>query len=58
MVVQAFNASTQEAEAGDSLLRPEWPSEFQDNQGYAERPKTTTKQLKDLMIGPGSLANF
>lgn len=37
--------------------RPGWPSEFQDNQGYVERPKTTTKRLKDLMIGPGS-GNF
>jgi hypothetical protein len=40
MVVHAFNPSTQEAEAGGSLSsgQPGLQSEFQDSQGYTEKP--------------------
>ena len=40
VVTQAFNPSTWEAEAGRSLSsRPAWSqSEFQDSQGYTEKP--------------------
>ena len=40
VVVHAFNASTQEAEAGGVLSsRPAWCVErFQDNQDYSEKP--------------------
>jgi hypothetical protein len=39
MVAQAFNPSTREAEAGGFLSsRPAWSIEFQDSQGYTEKP--------------------
>jgi hypothetical protein len=39
VVVHAFNPSTQEAEAGRFLnSRPVWSTEFQDSQGYTEKP--------------------
>jgi hypothetical protein len=40
VVAHAFNPSTWEAEAGGFLSsRPAWSkSEFQDNQGYTEKP--------------------
>jgi hypothetical protein len=39
MVVHAFNLITREAEAGGFLsLRPAWTTEFQDSQGYTEKP--------------------
>jgi hypothetical protein len=41
VVPHAFNPSTWEAEAGEFLsLRPAWclQSEFQDSQGYTEKP--------------------
>jgi hypothetical protein len=40
VVAHAFNPSTREAEAGGFLsLRPAWStSEFQDSQGYTEKP--------------------
>jgi hypothetical protein len=40
VVMHAFNPSTWEAEAGRSLSsRPAWSqSEFQDSQGYTEKP--------------------
>ena len=39
MVVHAFNPSTWEAEAGGFLSsRPAWSTEFQDSQGYTEKP--------------------
>ena len=49
VVAHAFNSSTQEAEAGGFLSsRPAWSTEFQDSQGYTEKPclekKTKTKQ--------------
>jgi hypothetical protein len=35
----AFNPSTWEAEAGGCLSsRPAWSTEFQDSQGYTEKP--------------------
>ena len=40
-MTQAYNPSTQEAEAGGSLWvqsQPRLQSEFQDNQGYTEKP--------------------
>jgi hypothetical protein len=55
MVVHAFNPSTQEAEAGRFLSsRPGLQSEFQDSQGYTEKPclektkKQTNKQTKRM----------
>ena len=57
MVAHAFNPSTQEAEAVDFCVRgqPGLQSEFQDSQGYTEKPclekpktkKQTNKQTKD-----------
>jgi hypothetical protein len=50
VVAHTFNPSTQEAEAGGFLsLRPGLQSEFQDSQGYTEKPclekqKQQTKQ--------------
>jgi hypothetical protein len=40
VVAHVFNPSTREAEAGGLLsLRPAWSqSEFQDSQGYTEKP--------------------
>jgi hypothetical protein len=40
MLAQAFNPSTKEAEAGRFLIRGQTglQSEFQDSQGYAEKP--------------------
>jgi hypothetical protein len=39
MVAHAFNPSTREAEAGRFLSsRPGLQSEFQDSQGYTEKP--------------------
>ena len=38
MVVYAFNPSTGEAEAGGFLSQPGLQSEFQDSQGYTEKP--------------------
>jgi hypothetical protein len=57
VVVHTFNPSTWEAEAGEFLSsRPAWStSEFQDSQGYTEKPclekpkknqKTKTKNEK------------
>ena len=48
MVAHAFNPSTWDAEAGRFLsLRPAWSTEFQDSQGYTEKPcleKQTKKE--------------
>ena len=49
MVAQAFNPSTEKAEAGGSLGwgQPGLQSELQDSQGYSEKPylkKQTNKQ--------------
>jgi hypothetical protein len=49
VVVHTFNPSTREAEAGGflSLRQPGLQSEFQDSQGYTEKPcheKQTNKQ--------------
>jgi hypothetical protein len=50
VVAHAFNPSTWEAEAGRFLSsRPAWSTEFQDSQGYTEKPclkKTKTKTAK------------
>jgi hypothetical protein len=53
VVAHTFNPSTQEAEAGGFLVRgqPGLQSEFQDSQGYTEKPclekkKTKTKNKK------------
>jgi hypothetical protein len=54
VVVHAFNPSTWEAEAGGFLSsRTAWFTEFQDSQGYTEKPclekqkqKTTTTTTK------------
>jgi hypothetical protein len=38
-MTHAFNPSTREAEAGGFLSsRPAWSTEFQDSQGYTEKP--------------------
>jgi hypothetical protein len=65
VVVHACNPSTWEAEAGRFLSsRPAWSTEFQDSQGYTEKPyleKQTNKQTlktktrkKKYPFGPGS----
>jgi hypothetical protein len=48
VVTQAFNPSTQEAEAGRFLSsrQPGLQSEFQDRQGYTEKPCFENKQTK------------
>jgi hypothetical protein len=38
VVVHTFNPSTQEAEGGRFLSQPGLQSEFQDSQGYTEKP--------------------
>jgi hypothetical protein len=52
VVAHAFNPSTGEAEAGGFLSsRPAWSTEFQDSQGYTEKPylqKQKTKQQKKI----------
>jgi hypothetical protein len=56
VVVHAFNPSTREAEAGGFLSsRPAWSTEFQDSQGYTEKPclKKTNKQTnKQTSLSP------
>jgi hypothetical protein len=53
--VHTFNPSTREAEAGRFLSsRPAWSTEFQDSQGYTEKPclkKPKKKKKKNLNIG-------
>jgi hypothetical protein len=47
VVAHAFNLSTREAEAGGSLnLRPGLQSEFQDSQGYTEKPCLINQKQK------------
>jgi hypothetical protein len=51
MVAHAFNPSTQEAEAGGFLSsRPAWSTEFQDNQGYTEKPCLENQKKKNIYI--------
>jgi hypothetical protein len=51
MVAHAFNPSTWEAEAGRFLsLRPTWSTEFQDSQGYTEKPCLKKKKKKKEQI--------
>jgi hypothetical protein len=48
--VHAFNPSTREAEAGGFLSSrpaPDLQSEFQDNQGYTEKPCLGVKKKKE-----------
>jgi hypothetical protein len=49
VVVHAFNPSTWEAEEGGFLSsRPAWSTnEFQDNQGYTEKPCLEKKKKKE-----------
>ena len=53
MVAHAFNPSTREAEAGGFLSsRPGLQNEFQDSQGYTEKPcleKTKNKKIKNKL---------
>jgi hypothetical protein len=50
VVVHAFNPSTREAEAGDFWVpgQPGLQSEFQDSQGYTEKPCLEKKEKKRL----------
>jgi hypothetical protein len=53
VVALAFNPSTWEAEAGGFLnLRPAWSTEFQDSQGYTEKPcvKKKKKKKKEFFV--------
>jgi hypothetical protein len=54
VVGQAFNPSTQKAEAGRFLSsRPAWSkSEFQDSQGYTEKPSKNQKANKQRKKNP------
>jgi hypothetical protein len=58
MVTHSFNPSTREAEAGRFLsLRPAWSTEFQDSQGYTEKPCLEKPKRKKKMVrcsGPES----
>jgi hypothetical protein len=58
VVAHAFNPSTREAEAGGSLSsRPAWSTEFQDSQGYTEKPclekqkQTKKKSVNEQTFG-------
>ena len=57
VVAQAFNPSSQEAEAGRSLCiqgQPGLQSEFQDNQGcHTEKPCLKKAKTKLKQRGPG-----
>jgi hypothetical protein len=63
VVAHAFNPSTREAEAGGFLSsRPGLQNEFQDSQGYTEKPclektkkqkQNKTKQNKKAEFSPG-----
>jgi hypothetical protein len=46
VVAHAFNPSTWEAEAGGFLGQPDLQSEFQDSQGYTEKPCLKKKKKK------------
>jgi hypothetical protein len=53
VVVHAFNPSTREAEAGRFLSsRPAWSIEFQDSQGYTEKPCLEKQKTKNKKNGP------
>ena len=58
MVAHAFNHSTWEAEAGEFLSsgQPGLQSEFQDSQGYTEKPclknQNKTKQAQQRLCSP------
>jgi hypothetical protein len=63
VVAHAFNPSTWEAEAGRSLsLRPAWSTEFQDSQGYTEKPRlkkqNKTKQKEKRKKGSWAETNL
>jgi hypothetical protein len=48
VVVHTFNTSTWEAESGGFLnSRPAWSTEFQDSQGYTEKPCLEKPQKKE-----------
>ena len=55
MVAHDFNANTWETEAGGFLSsRPAWATEFQDSQGYTEKPcleKPNKKKKKRVWNG-------
>jgi hypothetical protein len=57
MVAHAFNPSTWEAEAGGFLsARPAWSTnEFQDSQGYTERPCLKQQQQQQQQQKPGPI---
>jgi hypothetical protein len=50
MVVYAFNPSTREAEAGGVRGQPGLQSEFQDSQGYTEKPCLKKQTKKPIYI--------
>jgi hypothetical protein len=54
MVVQVFNPSTWEAEAGGSpsLRPPGLYNEFQDSQGYTEKPYLENQKNKNRDMSP------
>ena len=57
VVAHAFNPSTWEAEAGGFLCsRPAWSTEFQDSQGYAEKPCLEKPKKKKKCRGAGTSA--
>jgi hypothetical protein len=65
MVAHAFNPSTWEAEAGGPLSsRPAWSAEFQDSQGYTEKPclrkkqKQNPRRMKSTGLGGRQIHEF
>jgi hypothetical protein len=50
VVAQAFNPSTREAEAGGFQGQPGLQSEFQDSQGYTEKPCLRKKKKKKKRV--------
>jgi hypothetical protein len=55
MVAHTFDLSTLEAEAGGFLSsRPAWSTEFQDSQGYTEKPCLEKQTNKNKQTKKGN----
>ena len=57
-MAHAFNPSTWEAEAGGFLSsRPAWSTEFQDSQGYTEKPCLEKPKKKKAFVNYAGVVN-